>query len=59
MPNAAAILTSRPSSAEHEAEDWLVDGLEKLFAKLFDKDEFLSPYGLRPCRPTTATIPIS
>ena len=23
------------------------DGLEKLFAKLFDEDEFLSPYGLR------------
>jgi hypothetical protein len=48
VPNAAAILTSRPSSAEHEAEDWLVDGLEKLFAKLFDKDEFLGDELTRP-----------
>ncbi len=31
------------------------DRLEKLFAKLFDTSEFLSPYGLRALSATTAT----
>ena len=36
-----------------------IDRLERLFTKLFDEAEFLSPYGLRACPPTTATIPTS